>query len=158
MSDDKGQEVSSASEYLVIKMPVTFDSQKNAAIACPFYYNLETLHNTWLEDYPVTINGLEVICDGEVAELSGSYDIIHNRLSPDTDVFNKCGFYSGTYLNPLTKQTEKLTLHYVAYEPKHLKSALNLLTTEKSSFSHLLSSAWFYQCINLKMYTSNLST
>lgn len=122
LSDDKGQEVSSASEYLVIKMPVTFDSQKNAAIACPFYYNLETLHNTWLEDYPVTINGLEVICDGEVAELSGSYDIIHNRLSPDTDVFNKRGFYSGTYFNPLTKQTEKLTLHYVAYEPKHLKS------------------------------------
>lgn len=122
LSDDKGQEVSSASEYLVIKMPVTFDSQKNAAIACPFYYNLETLHNTWVEDYPVTINGLEVICDGEVAELSGSYDIIHNRLSPDTDVFNKRGFYSGTYLNPLTKQTEKLTLHYVAYEPKHLKS------------------------------------
>ncbi|TDE68471.1 lipase [Streptococcus sp. KCJ4932] len=122
LSDDKGQEVSSASEYLVIQMPVTFDSQKNAAVACPFYYNLETLHNTWVEDYPVTINGLEVICDGEVAELSGTYDIIHNRLSPDTDVFNKRGFYSGTYINPLTKENEKLTLHYVAYEPKPLKS------------------------------------
>ncbi|WP_218970115.1 hypothetical protein, partial [Staphylococcus sp. HMSC061G12] len=46
LSDDKGQEVSSASEYLVIQMPVTFDSQKNTAVACPFYYNLETLHNT----------------------------------------------------------------------------------------------------------------
>mgnify|MGYP000382272595 CR=1 FL=1 len=60
LSDDKGQEVSSASEYLVIQMPVTFDSQKNTAVACPFYYNLETLHNTWVEDYPVTIKGLEV--------------------------------------------------------------------------------------------------
>lgn len=33
LSDDKGQEVSSASEYLVIQMPVTFDSQKNTAVA-----------------------------------------------------------------------------------------------------------------------------
>ena len=70
LSDDKGQEVSSASEYLVIQMPVTFDSQKNTAVACPFYYNLETLHNTWVEDYPVTIKGLEVFFGGEVAELS----------------------------------------------------------------------------------------
>ena len=122
LSDDKGQEVSSASEYLVIQMPVTFDSQKNTAVACPFYYNLETLHNTWVEDYPVTIKGLEVFFGGEVAELSGTFDIIHNRLSPDTDNFNKRGFYSGTYLNPLTKENEKLTLHYVAYEPKPLKS------------------------------------
>lgn len=122
LSDDKGQEVSSASEYLGIQMPVTFDSQKNTAVACPFYYNLETLHNTWVEDYPVTIKGLEVFFGGEVAELSGTFDIIHNRLSPDTDNFNKRGFYSGTYLNPLTKENEKLTLHYVAYEPKPLKS------------------------------------
>ena len=122
LADDKGREVLGNSDYLVIQMPVTFDSQKNAAIACPFYYNLETLHNTWLEHYPVTLNALGVMVDGDLVELSGSYDIINNRLSPDTEVFNKRGFYSGTYLNPLTKQKEKLTLQYVSYEPKAQKA------------------------------------
>lgn len=125
MSDDKGQEVSSASEYLVIQMPVTFDSQKNAAIACPFYYNLETLHNTWLEHYPVTLNALGVMVDGDLVELSGSYDIINNRLSPDTEVFNKRGFYSGTYLNPLTKQKENspFNMYRMSPKPKRQKKA-----------------------------------
>lgn len=83
---------------------------------------MENFHNTWVDDYTVSIQGLTVTVNGEESELDSESNAINNRISTDVVAFSNRGSYSGTYTNPLTNQDEELTLQYATYEPESLKN------------------------------------
>lgn len=122
LSDKNGKKVTKDSKYITIQMPVTFDTESNSGVASPFFYNMENFHNTWVDDYTVSIQGLTVTVNGEESELDSESNAINNRISTDVAAFSNRGSYSGTYTNPLTNQDEELTLQYAAYEPEILKN------------------------------------
>lgn len=122
LSDKNGKKVTKDSKYVTIQMPVTFDTESNSGVASPFFYNMENFHNTWVDDYTVSIQGLTVTVNGEESELDSESNAINNRISTDVAAFSNRGSYSGTYTNPLTNQDEELTLQYAAYEPESLKN------------------------------------
>lgn len=122
LSDKNGKKVTKDSKYITIQMPVTFDTESNSGVASPFFYSMENFHNTWVDDYTVSIQGLTVTVNGEESELDSESNAINNRISTDVAAFSNRGSYSGTYTNPLTNQDEELTLQYAAYEPEILKN------------------------------------
>ena len=103
-------------------MSVTFDTELNSSVANPLFCNIENFHNTWVDDYAVSIQGLTEIVNGEESELDSDSNAINNRISTDVAAFSNRGAYSGTYTNPLTNQDEELTLQYATYEPESLKN------------------------------------
>ncbi|AWN18342.1 prolyl oligopeptidase family serine peptidase [Streptococcus sobrinus] len=121
LSDANGNPTSKkSSPYVTIQLPVSFDSKKSAAVASPFQFDLDDFHNHWVTDYTVSIKGLKVTKGGKTSTLNHHANDIDNRISTQTDVFNKCGDFTGNYTNPITHLKENLTLRYAAYEPKSL--------------------------------------
>lgn len=53
--------------------------------------------------------------------ISKKEDVINNRVSDDTELFNYRSSFSGNYKNPITKKIENLKLEMAAYEPEKLK-------------------------------------
>ncbi|MFD0845409.1 prolyl oligopeptidase family serine peptidase [Streptococcus saliviloxodontae] len=122
LSDKDGDKIDKSSRYITIQMPVTFNTDTNAAEATPFSYNMETYQNNWVTSYPVSVYNLQVTSNKKTVALSSTRDAISNRRSKQLEVFNDSSSYSGTYTNPLTQDDEELRLNYAAYEPKKLVS------------------------------------
>ncbi|MBM7641935.1 prolyl oligopeptidase family serine peptidase [Streptococcus loxodontisalivarius] len=122
LSDKDGDKTDKSSKYITIQMPVTFNTEANAAEATPFSYSMETYQNNWVSTYPVSIQNLKVTSNKETLELDSDSDAISNRQSKQLAAFNNRSSYSGIYTNPLTQAEEELTLNYAAYEPEKLES------------------------------------
>lgn len=122
LSDEQGKEVKNESKYVTIQMPVSFDAQNNAGLSSPFTYDMTSLHNNWSSTYKVTVKGLTVKKGSTSRELDIEKDLINSRISPQTDKFKNRGTFSGTYVNPITQESEDLSLTYAAYEPKSLQN------------------------------------
>ena len=61
-------------------------------VANPFFYNMENFHNTWVDDYMVSIQGLTETVNGEESELDSDSNAINNRISTDVAAFSNRGF------------------------------------------------------------------
>lgn len=118
LSDEKGNETEKKeSTFVTLELEVTYSQETFSGIASPFVFSFETFMNNWAETYPVAVSELTV--DG--SPVSKEEDAINNRVIPEVDKFAVQKEFAGDYLNPLTKKTEKMTLHYAAFEPETLK-------------------------------------
>lgn len=121
LSDENGKKTTgTSSDYISIQMPISYSFEQPESNASPFFYSMETFQNTWAEDYTVAIEGLTVTAGGKSHTLDTEVNAIDNRISADLSPFTVKGDYSGEYKNPLTGETEELTLQYRAYEPDQL--------------------------------------
>lgn len=124
LADETGKKVTKgASQYVSIQLPISYHVKEPSKNPLPFVYNLAVLHNQWVDHYPVTVKGLTVTSENQTVKLNSESDAIKKRLSPDTELFTNKGSHSGLYTNLLTKASEKVTLHYAAYEPEYLKAS-----------------------------------
>ncbi len=114
LSDAEGNEVSEASNFVTFEMETTY-----SVSGSPFTYDFAvTFQNNWSETY-LTAGYFTVTGDSDYT-VGFTGDLINNRLCPDTEVFTDRGSFSGNYVNPMTEETEELTLQYAAYEPDSL--------------------------------------
>ncbi len=116
LSDELGNSVSGASCYVTVEMVTTFD-----ATGSPFETDMSTEHSVWADEYVVDAS-FTVWADGCYFTLTFSDDCIDNRVCPELERFTVSGSYTGDYENPLTGETETLTLNYAAYEPDSIAS------------------------------------
>ena len=72
----------------------------------PFAYNRQKFFNEWVKEYVVEIEG-KVTVDGKDYLVSKKEDVINNRVSADTELFNYRSSFSGNYKNPITKKNRK---------------------------------------------------
>ena len=112
LSDDKGEPAEGESSYVTLELLTNYTENGS-----PFNYDfMVTMQNSWVETYPV------IVCvkagEGTVGYVG---DCINSRMCPDAEVFDKRGEISGDYANPMTGETDSLTLRYAAYEPQALK-------------------------------------
>lgn len=57
----------------------------------------------------------------KITEVNKRENIINNRVSTDTELFNYRSSFSGNYKNPITKKMENLKLKMAVYEPENFK-------------------------------------
>ena len=112
-SDEQGNPLDGASSCVTLELETT-----NSASGSPFVYDfMVTFQNSWATSYPV------ITCfkaDGATVGFSG--DCINQRISPDAALFAERGSCTGDYLNPMTGETDSITLRYAAYVPETLLS------------------------------------
>lgn len=118
LSDSKGNQVTGNSTYVTICIGLVYFLEANCSL---LIFNFSKFHNEWATEYVIK-SSFHVICDGKDALLTFEKDCMNNRFSPDGELFNKRGEFSGRYHNPITKEEDLLTLQYAAYEPDHLKN------------------------------------
>ena len=116
LSDELGNAVKTASRYVAFDLVTSFD-----ATGSPFEMDMETEHNIWAEEYIVDAS-FTVIKNDVRFSVRLYADCIENRICPELDRFSVRDSVSGDYVNPLTRETEQLTLSYAAYEPDTLGS------------------------------------
>ena len=119
LSDEKGNETDAKSKYVTLELATSYNKETFSGLASPFTYNMEVFMNQWVKEYPVTISDLTV--SGK--KLSKEEDAIANRIIPEAAQFTVRKEFTGTYLNALKKQEEKLTLNYAAFEPETLQDS-----------------------------------
>ena len=118
LSDDAGEPVEGDSACVTFTLETT-----NAVSGNPFNYDFAvTGHNLWSEAYPFTAQ-FTATAGGEEKAFTMSADAGNktNIISPDTDVFTVSDGMTGEYENPLTGETDSITILYKAYEPDALK-------------------------------------
>ncbi|MBQ9346408.1 MAG: prolyl oligopeptidase family serine peptidase [Oscillibacter sp.] len=110
LSDDAGNPAEAPARFVTLELETN-----QAASGSPFSYNVEIFMNQWSASYPVIA---AVTADGETYVLDA--DLIDSRVCPETEAFNVRGEFSGEYTNPMTGETEALTLRYAATAPEAL--------------------------------------
>ena len=105
---------------IALELENNFDRKFMRYEASPFTYNIEKFFNEWEKEYIVEISG-KVTVNGENYLINKKEDVINNRVSPDTELFNYRNSFSGNYKNPITKKMENLKLEMAACEPEKLK-------------------------------------
>ena len=103
LSTPKGAKAEGASSYLTIEMETTYKTSGS-----PFFLQVETMHNKWMETYEVIIDGKIKANDKEVS-LAFQKDCISQRVCEDTELFAFRDTYSGKYENPHTKELEEFS-------------------------------------------------
>ncbi|MCD7845169.1 MAG: prolyl oligopeptidase family serine peptidase [Oscillospiraceae bacterium] len=116
LSDELGNAVSGASCYVTVEMVTNFD-----ATGSPFETDMSTEHSVWADEHIVTAS-FTVWASGSYFTIQFEDDCIDNRVCPELERFTLRDSYTGDYENPLTGETETLTLNYAAYEPDSLTS------------------------------------
>ena len=118
LSDEAGEPVEGESNFVTFTLETT-----NAVSGNPFNYDFAvTGHNLWSEEYPFTAQFTATVGGEEKAyTMAADAGNKTNILSPDTDVFTVSDAMTGDYENPLTGETDSLTILYKAYEPEALK-------------------------------------
>ena len=111
LSDGFGEAVEGESSFVTLELETN-----NSVNGSPFVYDfMVTFQNHWAETYPV------IACFAAGEKTYGfNGDCIDNRVCPTADVFDNRGTFTGDYVNPMTQETETLTLQYAAYEPDAL--------------------------------------
>ena len=120
VSDRKGKKVFDTG-IITLELENKFDAKTLKYEGTPFTYNREKFFNEWTREYVVEIEG-KVTVDGKDYLVDKKENVINNRASTDTELFNYRSSFSGNYKNPITKKMENLKLEMAAYEPENLKS------------------------------------
>lgn len=115
-SDGLGNRVDTASRYASFEMETSFD-----CTGSPFEMDMDTEHNIWADEYIVDA-AFTAVRDNTRFSVRLYADCIENRVCPELDRFSNRSSFTGDYVNPLTRQTDTLTLTYAAYEPDSLDS------------------------------------
>ncbi len=111
VSDAAGNPVEGASQYVTLILLTN-----NSVNGNPFNYDfMNTMQNNWAPSYPV----IACFTAGEKT-VGFNGDCINSRIAPEAEVFANRGEFTGDYVNPVTGETESITLHYAAYEPEDL--------------------------------------
>ena len=119
VSDKKGEKAFDTG-IVTLELENKFNPDTLKYEGSPFAYNRQKFFNEWVKEYVVEIEG-KVTVDGKDYLVSKKEDVINNRVSADTELFNYRSSFSGNYKNPITKKIENLKLEMAAYEPKKLK-------------------------------------
>ena len=119
VSDGKGEKAFDTG-IVTLELENKFDQNTLKYEGTPFTYNREKFFNEWAKEYVVEING-KITVDGKNYLISKKEDVINNRISPDTELFNYRSSFSGNYKNPISKKMENVKLEMAAYEPENLK-------------------------------------
>lgn len=117
LSNSRGDRVIESSTHATVELDTVFDMKENCN---PFNFSMKTYKNEWAKKYIVT-GEFQITSEGKDVIIKYEKDCINNRICPDVENFSNRGIFSGQYINPLTKQKDKLELRYAAYEPKELK-------------------------------------
>ncbi len=120
VSDRKGKKAFDTG-IITLELENKFDAKTLKYEGTPFTYNREKFFNEWTREYVVEIEG-KVTVDGKDYLVDKKENVINNRVSTDTELFNYRSSFSGNYKNPITKKMENLKLEMAAYEPENLKS------------------------------------
>ncbi|MBR2259384.1 MAG: prolyl oligopeptidase family serine peptidase [Blautia sp.] len=111
LSDEKGEPAEGESTYVTLELETN-----NSVNGSPFVYDfMVTFMNHWADTYPV------IACfkaGGQTVGFNG--DCIDSRICPSAEAFANRGEHTGDYVNPMTGETESITLRYAAYEPEAL--------------------------------------
>ena len=111
LSDETGTKAEGESSFVTLELETN-----NSVNGSPFVYDfMVTMQNDWAESYPLSVC---FAADGKTYGFTG--DCIENRIMPESAVFTDRGSFTGDYVNPMTEETETLTLQYAAYEPENL--------------------------------------
>ena len=119
ISDDKGEKPFDTG-IVTLELENVFNQKTLKYEGSPFSYNIKKFFNEWAKEYVVEIDG-KVTIDGKDYAINKKEDVINNRVSSDTALFNYRSSFSGNYKNPITKKMENLKLEMAAYEPENLK-------------------------------------
>ena len=119
VSDKKGEKAFDTG-IVTLELENKFNPDTLKYEGSPFAYNRQKFFNEWVKEYVVEIEGKTTI-DGKDYLVSKKEDVINNRVSDDTELFNYRSSFSGNYKNPITKKIENLKLEMAAYEPENLK-------------------------------------
>jgi len=119
VSDKKGEKAFDTG-IVTLELENKFNSDTLKYEGSPFAYNRQKFFNEWVKEYVVEIEG-KVNVDGKSYLVSKKEDVINNRISTDTELFNYRSSFSGNYKNPITKKMENLKLEMAAYEPENFK-------------------------------------
>ena len=122
VSDRKGEKAFDTG-IITLELENKFDTKTLKYEGTPFIYNREKFFNEWAKEYIVEIEG-KVTVNGKDYLVNKKENVINNRVSTDTELFNYRSSFSGNYKNPITKKMENLKLEMAAYEPKSLKSGV----------------------------------
>lgn len=117
LSNAKGDRVSSESSHITIELSQYYGLKGGCS---PIYFNFSRFHNEWVTQFIVR-GSLHITYNFSEINLKFERDCINNRICHDSEKFNARGTFSGDYINPSTKKTEKVSLMYAAYEPANLK-------------------------------------
>jgi len=119
ISDGKGKKAFDTG-IVTLELENVFNQKTLKYEGSPFSYNIKKFFNEWAKEYVVEIDG-KVTVDGENYSVNKKEDVINNRVSNDTALFNYRSSFSENYKNPITKKMENLKLEMAAYEPENLK-------------------------------------
>ena len=123
-SDSKGQKLGADedSRYVTLELSTQYQTRAPGNKAQPFQLDTGTGFFNWASNYTVSITDLSFTAARNHQPLFGEIRLnaIHNRLSPDTDLFKIRDSFSGEYVNPTTGKLENQRLTYAAYEPDNL--------------------------------------
>ena len=122
VSDKKGEKAFDTG-IVTIELENVFNQKTLKYEGTPFSYNIKKFFNEWAKEYIVQIEG-KVTVNGKDYLVNKKENVINNRVSTDTELFNYRSSFSGNYKNPITKKMENLKLEMAAYEPKSLKSGV----------------------------------
>lgn len=115
-SDSLGYKTDDPSRYIAFELETSFE-----CTGSPFETDMTTEHNEWAEEYIVTVS-VTVVKNNTRFDLHFSADCIENRICPELSRFTESQVFTGDYKNPLTQETETLSLTWTAYEPDSLDS------------------------------------
>lgn len=116
LSESLGYETKGPSKYITFELETSFD-----CTGSPFEVDMTTELNEWAEEYFVTIE-TAVVKNNTHFPVSLYADCIENRICPELSRFTGAQAFTGEYENPLTHETETLSLTWTAYEPDSLDS------------------------------------
>ena len=119
ISNNKGEKAFDTG-IVTIELENVFNQKTLKYEGTPFSYNIKKFFNEWAKEYVVEIEG-KVNVDGKSYLVSKKEDVINNKISTDTELFNYRNSFSGNYKNPITKKIENLKLEIAAYEPENFK-------------------------------------
>lgn len=82
------------SNYVTLELALpAYNPANPGGNAEPFYFNLSTWSNQWLEPYDVTMSDLSLMAEGsdQAQMVASNQNAINNRITPTADVFSERG-------------------------------------------------------------------
>lgn len=119
VSDNKGEKAFDTG-VVTLELENVFNQNTLKYEGTPFTYNREKFFNEWTKEYIVEIEG-KITVNGKDYLVNKKENVINNRVSTDTELFNYRSSFTGNYKNPITKKMENLKLEMAAYEPENFK-------------------------------------
>ena len=104
VSDKKGEKAFDTG-VVTLELENVFNQNTLKYEGTPFTYNREKFFNEWTKEYIVEIEG-KITVNGKDYLVNKKENVINNRVSTDTELFNYRSSFIGNYKNPITKKIE----------------------------------------------------